>query len=205
MGKFQRIRKVRRELKELKVCFPSLSLKSIKEEASPLILAKITNYLVSDGTDGLEACIALLNMYHITNDMFKEHILDLQSKESITKRFEKLTPSLKGSLTRKLNERNKTSVAHKRKKENASTEADKVKYDEEGNIREVFADNEEEEDEDGVSIKSNKTKPKKPKTTKAKDTKETKETKETKAKDTKETKGTKGEKKGKKKGKADKE
>jgi hypothetical protein len=171
MGKFQRIRKVKRELKELKVCFSSLSLKAIKEEAVPLILANITHYLNEDGQESLEQCIALLNHYHITNEKFKEHILDLQSKETITKKFEKLSPGLKGALTRKLNERNKTSVAHKKKKESGSAETEKVKYDEEGNIREVYADNEEEEEDDSVAVKTKKTTKGKKTTTKGKKTK----------------------------------
>jgi hypothetical protein len=170
MGKFSQIRKVKRELKDLKISFPNLSLKSIKEEATPLILGKITDYLVDKGSDGLDDCMTLLNNYHISNDMFKEHIIDLQSKESIIKRFEKLTPSLKGLLTRKLNERNKTSVTHNKRKGNAPIETDKVKYDEEGNIRDVFADKEEEEETDEVAIKTKKPKAKKA-TTKGKKTK----------------------------------
>jgi hypothetical protein len=172
MGKFQRIKKIKRELKELKVCFPNNSLKSIKEEVVPVVLAKITDFLTNEGQDGLEDCLGLLNHYHITNEKFKENIIDLQSKESIIKRFEKLAPAIKASLTRKLNERNKTSVAHKRKKEKGSAIGDtgNVKYDEEGNIRDVFADNEEDEEEDEVSIKTKKT-TKGKKTTKAKKTK----------------------------------
>jgi hypothetical protein len=146
MGKFQKVKKVKRELKELKICFPNLSLEAIKEEAVPLILASITNYLNEDGQNSLDSCIALLKHYHITNEKFKENILDLQSKESILKRFEKVSPALKAALTRKLNEKEKSSVIHKKKRE--ASGADKVKYDEEGNIREVFEDDEEEEDDD---------------------------------------------------------
>jgi hypothetical protein len=53
MGKFQKVKKVKREFKELKICFPKLSLEAIKDEAVPLILTSITNYLNVDEQNSL--------------------------------------------------------------------------------------------------------------------------------------------------------
>jgi hypothetical protein len=45
MGKFQRIKKIKRELKELKYNFFGYSLQTIKEEIAPIALAKVSYYL----------------------------------------------------------------------------------------------------------------------------------------------------------------
>jgi len=41
MGKFSKIRKIKRQCRELKASFPHASIRSIKEEFCPLILLKI--------------------------------------------------------------------------------------------------------------------------------------------------------------------
>lgn len=49
LGKFQKIKKIRRELKELKASFTGYNLQAIKEEVAPIILSKIGNYLADLG------------------------------------------------------------------------------------------------------------------------------------------------------------
>jgi len=41
MSKFSKIRKIKRQCREMKISFPNLSLISIKEEVGPLLLLKI--------------------------------------------------------------------------------------------------------------------------------------------------------------------
>jgi hypothetical protein len=156
MGKFSTIRKVKRQIRELKYTFPDQNLITIKEESVPLIMSKIANSLIRDGTDGIDDVINLLIEYKISNDVFKENIIDLAAT-SIVSRYEKLSSSIKGALTRKLNERSKTSIKRTKQK-TVVIEGGNVRYDEEGNVREERE--EPEEDEQSEDIKSIKTKKK---------------------------------------------
>lgn len=72
-----------------------------------------------------------LTNYRIPIEKFRENILDLQSKECLIKKYEKLNTGIKSAFTKKYNSVNKTSI--KRKKTKMPTEA-QVKYDEEGNV-----------------------------------------------------------------------
>ena len=49
--------------------------------------------------------------------MFKENLIEIQSNESLIKRYEKVTPSLKTSLTKKYNECFKTSMIKRKRKD----------------------------------------------------------------------------------------
>jgi hypothetical protein len=113
-GKISKLRKTQRQLKELKMMFPHDSLQCIKEDVAPIILSKLTDYLVNSGKEGVEQAARLLKEYKLT--LFKDNIIDIQTKQSIITRYEKLTPSLKTALTRRLNEENKSAIVKKKKK-----------------------------------------------------------------------------------------
>ena len=88
--------------------------------------------------------------------MFKENLIEIQSNESLIKRYEKVTPSLKTSLTKKYNECFKTSMIKRKRKDNKEV---KVKFDEVGDIIDALdqsGEEEEQEDDDEVIIKEAK-------------------------------------------------
>ena len=88
--------------------------------------------------------------------MFKENLIDIQPNELLTKRYEKVTPSLKTSLTKKYNECFKTSMIKRKRKDNKEAN---VKYDEDGEIIDDINQSAEEEDkqeEEEVLIKETK-------------------------------------------------
>lgn len=103
--------------------------------------------------DAIPQVIELLKSYKFTITLFKENLVELQPNESLTKKYEKVTPSLKTSLTKKYNECFKT-TAIKRKKNKEEKEA-VVKYNEDGDIidEEIPEEEEEKEEEDEVVVK----------------------------------------------------
>ena len=129
----------------------------------PLVLSKIVNILSDLGKvkfilktqDGVEKVIELLKSYKFNITLFKENLLELQPNESLIKRYEKVTPSLKASLTKKYNECFKTSMIKKKKK---GGKEEVVKYDEDGEIIEEVDNSEEEskQEEDEVVLKETK-------------------------------------------------
>jgi hypothetical protein len=113
MSKIQKMRKVSRQLKELKENFCNYSLRTIKEEISPLILSLVTSSL-ANGREGLEEILNLFHKYKINTLLFKENILDIQPSISILNKWEKTATSLKSQLTKKLNEQYKTNLKKKK-------------------------------------------------------------------------------------------
>ncbi len=162
------MRKILRQLKEMKQIF-NFSFQAIKEEIVPLLLSKITNYLIDLGKEGVEKVFSVLHIHKMSLMLFKENLFDLQYNESITHKYEKLNPSIKSLLTKKLNEEFKTSIVNKKKKGKdynfilADTEKSQ-KFDQEGNIIEEDSDGDEEGNESGVeenskiNVKSKETK-----------------------------------------------
>jgi replication factor C subunit 1 len=171
MGKFQKAKKVKREIKELKSSFPGCSNNSIREEIVPLILSRISNNLIDFGHDGIENCLQFMKEYKITMEKFKENVTHLQPNEKILSKFEKIAPTIRAALTRKYNEAFKTSLVRKKKKETA--EESKTIYDNEGNVIEEIKEVEDDEnsanksDDETVTVKAKA----KSRTTKAKTTK----------------------------------
>jgi replication factor C subunit 1 len=172
MGKFQKARKIKREIKELKYSFPNCSNTSIKEEIAPLILSKISNNLIDFGNDGIENCLEFMRDYKISIEKLKENVTDLQSNDKILTKFEKISPQIRAALTRKYNEAFKTSIVRKKKKESGGENG--IRYDEEGNIVEIINEEDEEEgsvsksDDENITIKTKATKARKGKSTKKK-------------------------------------
>jgi hypothetical protein len=113
-GKISKMRKNFRQLKEMKSLFPDQSLRTIKDEIVPIIFSKITNYLVNLGKDGVEMVINILTTFKINIQIFKENLFDLNTNELMLKKYEKLNPTIKSWLTKKLNEEFKTSIIKKK-------------------------------------------------------------------------------------------
>jgi hypothetical protein len=157
MGKFSTIRKIKREIKEIKYSFPNCSMRSVKDEIAPLVLSKIANNLVNFGEDGIEACLDFMVRYRISMDKLKDNIMDLQPNPSIKIKFEALNTQIKSLFTRKYNESYKTSLVRRKKRE--TDPESKVRYDPDGNvIEELQEDEEEEEEQIGKDIKETKKK-----------------------------------------------
>lgn len=77
--------------------------------------------------------------------------MDLQTKESILKKYEKLDTRIKSAFTKKYNAVNKTSI--KRKKTKMPGEV-QVKYDADGNVIEEILSEDEDDLESNESIVS---------------------------------------------------
>jgi replication factor C subunit 1 len=166
MGKFQKIRKVKREIRELKYSFHGCPSISIKEEIVPLILSKVTDKLIEDDIAGIDSCLYFLKEYKLPLDTFKENVLDLHPNIKKVEKFNKINSQVRANLTRRYNEAFKTSIVRKKRKEKSESS---VKYDEEGNIiDEVEEEGESEKEEENSTIKI---KAKKSKTTKNKKSK----------------------------------
>ena len=114
-GKYSKIRKTQRQLKDLKSNFHNFSLRSIKEEIIPLFLSIITNELVTNGKECINDIIEIFKKYKINTLLFKENILELQTSTKILNKWEKINSSLKATLTRRLNEEYKNHSIKKKK------------------------------------------------------------------------------------------
>jgi DNA polymerase III delta prime subunit len=117
-GKVSKIRKVQRQLKEFKSIFPNHSLRTIKDEIAPIIFSKVLNYLIEHGKEGVEKVIDVISTFKMSIILFKENLFDLQTNDTMLKKYEKLHATIKSLLTRKLNEEFKTSIVKKKKKGN---------------------------------------------------------------------------------------
>ena len=88
-----------------------------------------------------------LQEYRIPLEKFKENVIDLQGKDKMVQKFEKINTAIKTALTKKYNSSNKTSI--KRKKMKIKGEA-QVTYDEDGNIIEEILSSEDEESNESI-------------------------------------------------------
>ena len=59
------------------------------------------------GQDKVDHAIEFLDQLGVTNDMFKEHLMDLCMNKQITELFEKLTTQQKATFTREYNKLHK--------------------------------------------------------------------------------------------------
>ena len=108
INKISTIIKINRELKELKKIFNNYSLYEIKNLVGPLFYNIIIDKLVKDGKNGIDGIVDILANYRMSSNLFKENLYDLQTKEN-QDLYNKINTSIKTSLTKKLNERFKTS------------------------------------------------------------------------------------------------
>ena len=147
-NKMSKIIKLERELKELKKIFPSYSLFEIKNFAGPLLFNIITDKLVNDGKDGIDNIVDILVHYRMNSSLFKENLFNLQSKDNQTI-YSKINTSIKTSLTKKLNEKFRTSLKPQKTR---TLLMPQIKVDKEGNIIDDYdSDDVDEEEADDSS------------------------------------------------------
>ena len=150
-NKISRMIKINRELRELKKVFPNYSLFEIQTIVSPLFFNIIIDKLISEGKNGLDDIVNILAFYGMNANMFKESLLDLQSKEN-QNMYSKINNSIKTTLTKKLNERFKTSV---KQHKNRTIMMPQIKVDKDGNLLDDYDEDdvdEEEADDQSSSI-----------------------------------------------------
>ena len=149
-NKVSKIIKINRELKELKRNFINYSLFEIQNLVSPLFFNIIIDKIVNGGKDEIDRIVDIFAYYRMNSNLFKENLFDLQSKNNQTL-YNKINTSLKTSLTKKLNERFKTSLKQHKTRTIMMPE---IKVDKDGNILDddyEFDDIDEEEADDQSS------------------------------------------------------
>jgi len=92
--------------------------------------------------------LEFLQEYKIPLEKFKENIIDLQTKDSFVKKYEKLNTKIKSAFTKKYNSVNKTSIKKKKTKINGDIQ---LKYDNDGNVIEEIIS---EDEDDSISNES---------------------------------------------------
>ena len=150
-NKISRMIKINRELRELKKIFPNYSLFEIQTIVSPLFFNIIIDKLINEGKNGLDDIVNILAFYGMNANMFKESLLDLQSKEN-QNMYSKINNSIKTTLTKKLNERFKTSVKQHKTR---TIMMPQIKVDKDGNLLDDYDEDdvdEEEADDQSSSI-----------------------------------------------------
>ena len=130
LGKMSSMRKIKREICELKKYFTNCNLNSIKNEICSLFLNIIIDYVNNDNYD---ESLNLMKKYKISMDVFKENIIDLAG-EKIKKNFEKIGTRIKSNFTKKYNKNFKTSIIKNKKGKTSKTEINNNKYDQDGNL-----------------------------------------------------------------------
>ena len=147
LNKMSRIIKINRQLKELRKIFNNYSLFEIKNLVGPLFFNIIVDKIVNEGKKGIDGIVDIFAYYRMNSNLFKENLYDLQSKENQTT-YNKINTSIKTALTKKLNERFKTSLKpHKAR----TIMMPEIKVDRDGNLLDDFDDVDEEEADDQSS------------------------------------------------------
>ena len=80
---------------------------AIQLEVVPLILQQLYTLISKDHMD---EAVRLLDMFHITNEMMKEHLMDLCMNKKTQEMFDKLTPNQKSAFTRNYNSSHKDPI-----------------------------------------------------------------------------------------------
>jgi len=100
--------------------------RAVQLEYVPIILAMLYKLMSKNDADG---AIELLGDFHITNDMFKEHLLDLCMNRKAQEAFDKLSTQQKSSFTRAYNKAHQDPTVGKRGKKAAATVVEEVVSD----------------------------------------------------------------------------
>ena len=111
--------------------------RAIQNEYVPLVLSLLYKHM-SRGE--AEEAIQVLDDFRITNDLFREHLLDLCISKRAKEAFDKLTTQQKSAFTRAYNKDHKDPTVGKRGKKSSPADADGVSDSDEekdmGNIEE---------------------------------------------------------------------
>lgn len=139
------MKKVKREIKELKYCFPDVPTKAIKIEVAPLFLSLVTNELIEDNVD---KCLQMMGKYKMNMTFFKENILDL-SEGKLKNNYDKIGSTVKAGFTREYNKSHKT-VIGKSKKARIDPIDEEMEFDPDGNPidNKVKSSNKDDDDDD---------------------------------------------------------
>ncbi|MCQ2817761.1 MAG: AAA family ATPase [archaeon] len=129
-SKLSSLKKIKREVKELKVKFPKQDTMTTKEEIAPIVFKRILNILEEKGKGGVDEVVVLLRKSGLNAYLFKEVLLNLQPEKNKIA-YNKLNSGIKTALTRKLNDIFKTSLKPKASKMKKTAF---IKTDTEGNI-----------------------------------------------------------------------
>ncbi len=135
MGKMSTMRKIKREIKELKKCFFGYNSHCIKNEIVPLVFTKIINNInETNENDNLDNCIEIMKSFKLNMEMVKENLMDL-AQEKMQKEYNNIAPTAKSAFTRLYNKNFKSSIIRKKgsKKGKDTLEISNIKYDEDGN------------------------------------------------------------------------
>ena len=201
MGKISTLNKIKREITELKECFPSASANEIRRDILPVYYTYLIEYIL-DGD--IDTVLNMMKNNRITMEYFKENMTDLVD-EKLKIQFDKIGTANKSNLTRAYNKNFKTSIIrnkNKKGKNKSSVNLSQNVYDENGNpLNETIDEEPEENDESSESILDIKGKTKGKSRTKSNDNKKGNKTKN---KSKNKTKTKDGKNKGKKKDKKEK-
>jgi len=114
LGKNSSQRKSFRQIRELKFAMgmqAQANKRAVQLEYVPLILSMLYKLMVKSQ---VEAAIQVLDDFRITNEMFKEHLLDLCMSRKAQEAFDQLTTQQKTAFTRAYNQEHKDPTAGKR-------------------------------------------------------------------------------------------
>ena len=143
-SRISRLMKINRELKELKKVFPNYSLFEIKNFVSPIFFNIIVDKLLNEGKKGIDDIVDIFSNFGMNANMFKENLVDIQSKENQNV-YNKINNSIKVNLTKKLNEKFKTSVKQHKTR---TIMMPQIKVDKDGNLLDDIDDDDVDEEED---------------------------------------------------------
>ena len=177
MGKISTLNKIKREITELKECFPSASANEIRRDILPVYYTYLIEYIL-DGD--IDTVLNMMKNNRITMEYFKENMTDLVD-EKLKIQFDKIGTANKSNLTRAYNKNFKTSIIrnkNKKGKNKSSVNLSQNVYDENGNpLNETIDEEPEENDESSESILDIKGKTKGKSRTKSNDNKKGNRTK----------------------------
>ena len=115
-----------RQIRELKFAMGAqaqANKRAIQLEFVPLILSMLYKHM-SRGQ--AEAAIDVMDDFKITNDLFKEHLLDLCMNKKAREAFDKLTTQQKSAFTRAYNKDHKDPTVGKKGKKSTAVADDEV-------------------------------------------------------------------------------
>ena len=107
-GRLMTEKKNYRILKELSPCFPQSSRSEINLFKLPILLSYITNGLKKKGKDCLEELTEIIANLQFDNLLYKENFLEFMKEgleQNLYNKFSSLSPGLKSSLTKSVNDR----------------------------------------------------------------------------------------------------
>ena len=161
MGKISSLNKKKREITELKECFPSASSDEIRRDILPVFYTYLIDYVLDGDIDKV---LELMKKYKVTMEYFKENMTDLVD-EKLRLKFDKVGTANKSSLTRAYNKNFKTSIVRNKNKKGKTQSSVNLNsqniYDENGNpLNEIAEEEDIEESSESIIDVKGKTKTK---------------------------------------------